>query len=67
MIEFFGIDLHYLNKREYKAKGDNSSGGSMRGSKVSIDLQEENVDPLAANMLMKTAKFSKKTFNFSNL
>ncbi len=40
----------------------------MRGSKVSIDFEsilDENIDP--SNMLMKTGKFSKKTFNFGNI
>jgi hypothetical protein len=43
---------------------------SMASSKVSIDLEnifEENVDNFGTNMLMKTGKFSKKTFNFGNI
>lgn len=42
----------------------------MRGSKVSLDLEnvlEENLDPFPNNMMMKTGKFSKKTFNFGNV
>lgn len=70
LIEFFGVDLQYLNNKNEKF-GRSSMNGSMKGSKVSIDLDnilEQNVDPIGnGNMLMKTGKFSKKTFNFSNL
>lgn len=58
LIEFFGVDIHFLNQRK-------SECGSMRGSKVSVDLEalEENFNP-GPNLLMKTTKFSRKCFNF---
>lgn len=65
MIQYFGVDLNYLNIRNDKLKGN-----PMRSSKVSIDLNsmlEENIDPHGNNMLMKTTKFNKKTFNFGNI
>lgn len=34
LIEYFGIDLHFLN-----GKSDKFKNSSMRGSKVSLDLE----------------------------
>lgn len=59
------MDLYYLNGR-----ADRFKSGSFRGSKVSIDfdnVQEENIDPYSNSLLMRTGKFSKKTFNFGNV
>lgn len=42
----------------------------MKSSKVSLDLEnvlQENLDPYPNNMLMRTGKFNKKTFNFGNI
>jgi len=66
LIEYFGVDLNFLNN-----KNDRLRDRSLKGSKISIDwnsFMDENVDPcLSSNMLMKTSKFSKKTFNFGNI
>lgn len=64
-MQYFAIDLNYLS-----IKNDKLKGNSMRSSKMSIDLNsmlEENIDPHSSNLLMKTTKFNKKTFNFGNI
>lgn len=75
MIEFYGIDIHYLNEKIINIPSLHKPI-SMKSSKVSSelsidlsDLGDENCDPSFLNtehenLLMKTCKFSKKTFNF---